>query len=503
MTMDFEEVKAFMKTANGNGDSLYEHLTNVLLKINRDKPADAMAQLEAISVSVKNFALTPTLYKELPTVPKDPQERQRQIAALKATLALFRAVPNVTAADRTAVEASLRALAAAAAEDEEDGGKAAADALLPACMKGPAIPNLLGASNMLETAGVSLGKEEMYRISLSIKILGGTNSNFISLRFFGKLFGTGRDYYVVEAKLANAPKEKEDKATKKEPRGVSGSINEFVYYVTNSLEGEWTELPDVLPEQIVTARKMCRFFTGNVNAPVKGYPRFPWPECSFLRAQIARISAATTISPKGFFTMEEPEGDDEDAPEEMKADPEFEALGAEDLATTEGWAHHRSHILKMGRCKKWEPPENEDEEEEEPAEEEEEEEEEEEGLPPLSGLEGDESTWNPVMWKFGAFGGQHATTSVTSMEWPGAVAVAKGKAFANIYIGWGQKQTGRVFTPPALPPVNDEYKSGFNPEEAEEDETDPSIEQVDPLPPKDLDEDGDGEGDEGDEDDDY
>lgn len=267
-----------------------------------------------------------------------------------------------------------------------------------------------------------------------------------------------------------------------------------MYYVTNSLEGEWEQLPDVLPEHIITSKSMRRFFTGNLRAPVLGYPRFPWPEASYLRAQIARIAAHTVISPKGLFAFEEPE-EEEDLPE-LKEDEEFEALSAEDLKEAENWVHHRAHIYKQGRCKKWEPPEGEEEEEEDPAEEEEEQEEEEE-VPMLTGLDAEEGAFQ--MWKFSQAGGQHAVASVTSCVWPGAVTVAKGKAFCNMYLGWGQEYLQAVYTPPPLPPVAAEYVSSFNAEEAEEDETDPMVEQMDPLPPKDLDEEG--EGDEGDDDD--
>lgn len=47
------------------------------------------------------------------------------------------------------------------------------------------------------------------------------------------------------------------------------------------------------------------------------YPTFPGTEKNYLRAQIARISAATQISPLGFYTFneeEEPEAEEEGKP---------------------------------------------------------------------------------------------------------------------------------------------------------------------------------------------
>lgn len=41
------------------------------------------------------------------------------------------------------------------------------------------------------------------------------------------------------------------------------------------------------------------------------FPEFPGTEKNYLRAQIARISAGTQISPLGFYTFNEEEDDEE------------------------------------------------------------------------------------------------------------------------------------------------------------------------------------------------
>jgi radial spoke head protein 4A len=46
-------------------------------------------------------------------------------------------------------------------------------------------------------------------------------------------------------------------------------------------------------------------FTGNLNAPVNSNPEFMGKERHLLRAQLARINAATLIIPKGIFEMDE------------------------------------------------------------------------------------------------------------------------------------------------------------------------------------------------------
>ena len=48
-----------------------------------------------------------------------------------------------------------------------------------------------------------------------------------------------------------------------------------------------------------------RYFTGNLEASVPGYPPFPGKELNLLRAQIARITAGACVSPSGFFEVDE------------------------------------------------------------------------------------------------------------------------------------------------------------------------------------------------------
>ncbi len=47
------------------------------------------------------------------------------------------------------------------------------------------------------------------------------------------------------------------------------------------------------------------------------FPPFPGNEANYLRAQIARISAGTLISPAGFYAFEEDEEEDEEGEGEL------------------------------------------------------------------------------------------------------------------------------------------------------------------------------------------
>ncbi|MEQ2310683.1 Radial spoke head protein 4 A [Ameca splendens] len=55
---------------------------------------------------------------------------------------------------------------------------------------------------------------------------------------------------------------------------------------------------------------------------------------------------------------------------------------------------------------------------------------------------------------------QYAIAVLRSNLWPGAFAYARGKKFENIYVGWGLKYVGEVYTPPGPPLPLNEYPSG-------------------------------------------
>lgn len=59
------------------------------------------------------------------------------------------------------------------------------------------LPDLIDEANFFEWGGVGLGKEEVFRISLSLKHLLETNP-LQSVRFFGKIFGKHNDYLIAE-----------------------------------------------------------------------------------------------------------------------------------------------------------------------------------------------------------------------------------------------------------------------------------------------------------------
>ena len=134
----------------------------------------------------------------------------------------------------------------------------------------------------------------------------------------------------------------------KEARGTGA--NKFVYYVCQDPGLPWVKLPSVTPAQITVARQIRKFFTGRLDTPVVSYPPFPGNEANYLRAQIARISAGTQVSPQGFFQAGEEEGEEEDeAPRDSyEVNTDFEGRQvAEMVESLSFWVHHTQHILKQ------------------------------------------------------------------------------------------------------------------------------------------------------------
>merc|ERR1719336_265824 len=88
--------------------------------------------------------------------------------------------------------------------------------------------------------------------------------------------------------------------------------NQYTYFVTTDLADEWRKLPDIKYEDVVSARRIRRLFTGNPDAKVITHPFFDGTEEVLLRAQIARITADTVLCPAGWMV---PGGEpDEDPP---------------------------------------------------------------------------------------------------------------------------------------------------------------------------------------------
>ena len=95
------------------------------------------------------------------------------------------------------------------------------------------------------------------------------------------------------------------------------------------------------------------------SAQVVSCPPFPGNEANYLRAQIARITAGTNVSPVGFYQFDEEEEEPEDgtARDNFIQNPEFEPIAVKDLVdpALNAWVHHILHILPQVNMR-WSAP---------------------------------------------------------------------------------------------------------------------------------------------------
>lgn len=144
-------------------------------------------------------------------------------------------------------------------------------------------------------AGVGLPQDEWYLIQKAMKKL-AVETNCLQLRFWGKLLCSESDLYIVEMKM---PLDSVTAIPGEEGKGEG--VNENLYMVASDLLGGWKRLPDLKGEHVANAKKIKKILTGDLERPVDSYPFFGEKEKYLIRAQIARISAATVVVPKGVY----------------------------------------------------------------------------------------------------------------------------------------------------------------------------------------------------------
>lgn len=256
MSTAFDTNKAYLRQSTSDKPSLYDHLSDVLAELIKTKPSNPYEIFEHLSVRIKNgaAAVAPVTTDVKPSepnnIPTTQAEREKLSAYIKQTETLL-APPRL--------------------EEDEDAPELITQ-----------MPDLTVHAELFAQAGVALSEEETYKLTLSIQRL-SEKEEFETVRFFGKIYGTQKNYYIVEAKLGEYPEE-EDEDARNEPLGTGA--NEYIYYASNSTAGGWKRLPSVTAEQIRIARQVRRFFTGNLEAVVYGMPRWRWGEAALLRTQV-------------------------------------------------------------------------------------------------------------------------------------------------------------------------------------------------------------------------
>jgi radial spoke head protein 4A len=427
------ELRQILKE-DSNGQNLYDHLTQTLMKILVDRPSNAFETFELISADVKAQPLQPAPHIAR-SLPLTPEQLEKQLQWMNRCSTLLK-VPD---------------------EPPED----------PSVK----LPELLDDLALYEWAGVSFGRSDIFRLHLALKKFvekAQLPSETERLRFVGRFATRGLPYFIVEGLASEDPENMDERLQE----GRIGA-NKFVYFVSQSLESDvWVKLPNVTSEQIVKVRQFRRLLTGDLEAAVPSYPPFPGQEKHLLRAMLANIVHDTSISPDGFFDL-----DDSDPPMVKAAEAEqFNERfpkPSSDLKELENWKHHETPLNVLGRVTAM--PEQTDESGE--------------VIPAAEDIEiaAPLDTIKPELWTSRVCpGGAGATSNsavvVRSLRWPGASAVAAGRRFVNIYVGNGlpAMTNATTYSPPLVGPIMQEFMNAMDAAPALVEQADT---KVDPTPP--------------------
>ncbi|VDM18787.1 unnamed protein product [Hydatigera taeniaeformis] len=326
------------------------------------------------------------------------------------------------------------------------------------------VQDIYGVASKFVCTGEGLDASECFKLKIAFKKI-DADYPIESIRFWGKIFGTHNDYYIIEC--------------------IPGDSSIFEDNAGNETIQEDNDLNSREPVQAIF--NICSHLTGDLTATVDCFPPFPGTEAHYLRAQVARISAATQLAPQNFFQLRQDDNDDggeeEEEDEEMvqvecEENEEYVAQPLDEMEL-EQWVHCRPYILPQGRVTWWNPLEVEDETgsesgstgddnkipplrgfgvEHQP----------ERGPPILTPITEDLEVHGQVPWTIRRFpGGLYLR--ISSLLWPGAHTIAWEGAFENVYVGWGLKATGPGGFQTTLPAIQHET-------------IEEPVEQTDPTP---------------------
>src|ERR1700744_4910915 len=78
VSSEFESSSSYLKRVNASGQSLYDHLVQLVLKLQTDtNSADLLTQIEQLSVQIKQSSIVSDVKKEVPTATKLSEAQQQ------------------------------------------------------------------------------------------------------------------------------------------------------------------------------------------------------------------------------------------------------------------------------------------------------------------------------------------------------------------------------------------------------------------------------------------
>ncbi|KAH9642274.1 hypothetical protein HF086_009638 [Spodoptera exigua] len=334
---DLVLAKNFLKQQSAaTGDSLYDHLVDVVQKILSQRPPDVVDNFEQYSWEVKqekfrpNFDLLNDIYLSPP-----------QLGSVRQVDEMFR-------------------LVASKATKLDDGGEEEQELDLEEETYKPKIQDLIDHNYY-------------FRQAFELKDMPGEGeaadeARDKAMEEQAEILGEGEMKEPISKEPVPPKIPPEPVSTWQPPTPIpverpGQGINKKVYWVCNRPGEPWICLPDIRPDHIRVARLSVRCMTGDLDSEVITFPPFEGTEKEYLRAQIARIAAATSVSPQGFFTYgsgeEEEDLDLEEGGGDMEFNPNpyYQGHTLRDLVDSNltYWVHHGRHILKQGRTLWWNP----------------------------------------------------------------------------------------------------------------------------------------------------
>ena len=227
----------------------------------------------------------------------------------------------------------------------EDPGAEGADAEVTPITQVNFVEDYYSLFSKISWSGISISAKESFLLTNSIRNL-SAKLQAGQFTFFGKIFGTEKDYYIVQASDIEAPEGGAENENDHMEKRKEDGVNQYVYFVTNDLTEDWKELPDVKPSQIIGSRLIRYTFTGNLNKKIYTNPYFDGEEQHYLKCQICRIYHGTKLVPSiNHYNVEDPENP-------FKAfipNEKPKKFTHDDLLNLNYWIHYPPSILKQGR----------------------------------------------------------------------------------------------------------------------------------------------------------
>ena len=180
---DLQNSKLFLQQCAASGDSLYDHLSNVISKVIDERPQNVVDYFEMFSerVRLETFRMNENLLEEGYKEPERLSFAQTLLPKLiEKSKKLFGDIDE----EDEVLESS-----------EEDEG----DVIYH---KQPA-RDLCELQFYWNLLGIGFAREEIFLLACSIERL-KTNPAIVSCRFWGKMLGLKNDYYIVESTLTQS-----------------------------------------------------------------------------------------------------------------------------------------------------------------------------------------------------------------------------------------------------------------------------------------------------------